>query len=219
MMLARKKNNQVYELITDQIKDVETCLIHFESFLVAVTTKETAFETMQALSGSVAQSEATADASLRRMIDSLADAALLPSTREELIEIATSCDRIANKCEHSANMIVFQRFRFPEQYAQDIMKIVSLSREQFDVLKKSVLQLFMNFSDLLKDHKILDDIRDYESQVDKIEQNLYKQIFALDMGLAERIQIANMVEYLSDISDIIENIADKIQIMLITRKA
>ena len=218
-MLARKKNNQVYDLITDQIQDVETCLIHFESFLVAVTTKETAFETMQALSGSVAQAEATADASLRRMIDSLADAALLPSTREQLIEIATSCDRVANKCEYAANMIVFQRFRFPDKYAEDVMKIITITREQFNVLKKSVLQLFMNFSGLLKDHKILDEIRDYESQVDKVEQNLYKQIFALDLDLAERVQMAKMIEYLSDISDIIENIADKIQVMLITRKA
>ncbi|MBQ2735124.1 MAG: DUF47 family protein [Clostridia bacterium] len=218
-MFAKKKNNRVYELITDQIKDVETCLIHFESFLLAVTTKETAFETMQALSGSVAQSEAAADTSLRRMIDSLADASLLPSTREELIEIATSCDSIANKCEHAANMIVFQRFRFPDSYAEDIMKIIAITREQFNVLKKSVLQLFMNFSDLLKDHKILDDIRDYESQVDVIEQSLYKKVFVLDMGLAERTQLAKMIEYLSDISDIIENIADKIQIMLITRKA
>ena len=206
-------------MITDQIKDVETCLIHFESFLLAVTTKETAFETMQALSGSVGQSEAAADTSLRRMIDSLADASLLPSTREELIEIATSCDRIANKCEHAANMIVFQRFRFPDSYAEDIMKIIAITREQFNVLKKSVLQLFMNFSDLLKDHKILDDIRAYESQVDAIEQSLYKKVFVLDMGLAERTQLAKMIEYLSDISDIIENIADKIQIMLITRKA
>ena len=218
-MFAKKKNNRVYELITDQIKDVETCLIHFESFLLAVTTKETAFETMQALSGSVAQSEAAADTSLRRMIDSLADASLLPSTREELIEIATSCDRIANKCEHAANMIVFQRFRFPDSYAEDIMKIIAITREQFNVLKKSVLQLFMSFSDLLKDHKILDDIRAYESQVDAIEQSLYKKVFVLDMGLAERVQLAKMIEYLSDISDIIENIADKIQIMLITRKA
>jgi len=218
-MIAKKKNNRVHDLFTDQIKDVETCLIQFESFLLATTTRGTAFETMQALSGAVAQAEATADESLRRMIDSLAGTSLLPSTREELIEIATSCDRIANKCEHAANMIVFQHFRFPETYAQDVMKIVSITREQFAILKKSVLQLFMNFSELLKDHKILDDIRAQESQVDAIEQNLYKQIFQLDMGLAERTQIAKMVEYLSDISDIIENIADKIQIMLITRKA
>ena len=99
------------------------------------------------------------------------------------------------------------------------MKIIAITREQFNVLKKSVLQLFMNFSDLLKDHKILDDIRAYESQVDAIEQSLYKKVFVLDMGLAERVQLAKMIEYLSDISDIIENIADKIQIMLITRKA
>ena len=78
--------------------------------------------------------------------------------------------------------------------------------------------MFSDFNSLLKDRKLLDDIRAQESRVDVIEQNLYKQIFSMNIGLAERTQIAKFIELICDISDIIENIADKIQIMLITRK-
>lgn len=41
----------------------------------------------------------------------------------------------------------------------------------------------------------------------------------MDVSLAEKMQLFQFVEWLADLSDIIENIADKIQIMLITRKA
>ena len=45
------------------------------------------------------------------------------------------------------------------------------------------------------------------------------EVYALDMELAARMQLAQQIESLCDISDAIENIADKMQIMLITRKA
>lgn len=219
MFAKNKSSKNVYILIMEQIKDVKTCLIYFESFMRAACTPDAAFETLRPLAGSVSQTEATADNSLRRMIDSLSGGSLLPSTREDLISIATSCDRVANKCEGISNMVMFQKFRFPVQYEEDITNMLSIIHEQFDVLEKSIGLLFAKFGDLLKDHSILDEIRTHESAVDKIEQKLYEQIFAMDLDLAERTQIAHFIEQICDISDIIENIADKIQIMLITRKA
>lgn len=214
-----KKSNRTLNLALDATRDVEATLIHFEGFLRAATTPETVLPTLQSLAGTVAQSEAAADVALRRMIDALAVTPLLPSTRQDLIEIATSCDRVANKCEHTANEMLFQQFLFPAEYGEEIMEIISVSREQFTILKRAIEMLFADFNALLKDHKMLDEIRALESRVDSIEQGLCKRIYALDMGLAERTQLARFVEMISDISDIIENIADRIQIMLITRKA
>ena len=79
--------------------------------------------------------------------------------------------------------------------------------------------MFSQFDELLKDHAILDEIRDLESKVDEIEMALYEEIYSQEMGLGEKIQIAGFVEMLCDVSDIMEDVADKIQIMLITRKA
>ncbi len=212
-------STKVHALIMDEVRDVKSCLVSFEGFLRASTTPETVVETLRVLAAGVSQAEAAADISLRKMIDSLAGGAYLPSTRAELIEIATSCDRVANKCEHFANMAVFQRFRFPTEFNEDVMEILSITDEQFEILEKSISALFAKFGELAKDHRILDDIRAHESAIDKIEQKLYDRIFAMDIGLAEKMQLAQFVEYLADLSDIIENLADKIQIMLITRKA
>ena len=158
-----------------------------------------------------------ADVSLRRMIDSLVGTSFLPSTRENLISIATSCDKVANKCESVALMAVHQHFRFPEEHENDLLKIISITHKQFDLLEESISLLFSKFGDLLKDHSILDKIRALETEVDIIEDSLYKDIFHMDMDLAHQTQLANYVEALCDLSDKIEDIADKIQIMLVTR--
>jgi len=218
-IIMLKKGNQVHVLIMEQIDDVRTCLIHFESFVRAICTPETGFETLANLCKGVCGAEAVADKSLRRMIDSLGNASFLPSTRKDLISIATSCDLVANKCETFAQNVVFQRFLFPEEYATELLEIISIIHAQFELLEKSISKLFGEFGALLKDHSILDEIRRHESKIDIIEQGLYTKIFARDISLAERMQMTSFVELVCDISDIIENIADKIQIMLVTRKA
>jgi predicted phosphate transport protein (TIGR00153 family) len=218
-MFSKSSSPKVTALINEQIKDVEGCLINFENFMRAAVTPETAPETLRSLSTGVHQMENAADRSLRVMIDSLVGGAYLPSTREDLINVATSCDKIANTCESAAKMMVLQKFSFPKEYSADIMDILSHTRVQFTLLAKAIDMLFSKFNAMLQDHSILDDIRAEESKVDAIEEKLYESIFATDLDLAHQTQMAGFVDEICDISDVIENIADKIQIMLITRKA
>lgn len=216
--MFNKKGKAAEAMISEQLKDVKECLVSFESFIRAACTPDVNFETLDALAVSVGLKESTADDSLRSMIDALGEGIYLPSTREDLIDVATMCDKIANKCEAAANMIVFRQFTIPTEYDEDMVKIMATTHKQFDLLEGAIKTLFTKVDDLVKDHKVLDEIRALESEVDAIEQGLYRKIFKLDIGLAERTQLASFLELVSDPSDIIENIADKIQIMLISRK-
>lgn len=217
-MFKRVKNNEVHTFIMEQIKDVEACMRSFEEFIRAASSPDADAEVLRALSDDVCRKEDVADKSLRRMIDSLVGTSFLPSSREDLISVATSCDKVANKCEAVALMAVYQHFRFPEDHANDLLEIISITHKQFDLLEESISLLFSKFGDLLKDHSILDKIRSLETDVDHIEQRLYQDIFLMEMDLAHQMQLSNYVEELCDLSDIIEDIADKIQIMLVTRK-
>lgn len=215
--MFKKSDNKVSLLILEQLKDVEGCLINFENFMRAATTKDAKIETLRSLYEGVHQMENAADRSLTTMIESLGGA-YLPATREDLITVATSCDHIANKCEHISMMMVFQKFVFPEEFNADIMQILQITRTEFELLQKAIDKLFSHLSSFLKDHSVLMDIRVEEAKVDKIEEALFEKIYNLDLSLAEQRQLSDFVEWVADLSDIIENIADNIQIMLITRK-
>lgn len=215
--MFKRKGHEVHTYAMEQIQDVESCIRSFEIFIRAASSPNTDASTLQMLCSDVCKKEAMADVSLRRMIDSLVGTSFLPSTREDLISIATSCDKVANKCESVALMAVHQHFRFPAEHENDLLKIISITHKQFDLLEESISLLFSKFGDLLKDHSILDKIRALETEVDIIEDSLYKDIFHMDMDLAHQTQLANYVEALCDLSDKIEDIADKIQIMLVTR--
>ena len=217
-LFSKKSGEGVDTLIMDQVKDVESCLAEFGRFMDAAVDPATDAETLRTMATKVSRKEEAADVSLRKMIDSL-NASLLPATRSELINIATSCDEIANRCQNTALMMVFQSFRFPESYAKDLQKMMELIGKQMPLLMTAISRLFSDFGGLLKDHSILDEIRDLETDVDDIEEKLFERTYAMEIGLAEKMQMANFVDAVADISDIIEDVADAIQISLITRKA
>ena len=218
-MLKKSKVHDVHKLIMEQINDVEKCIIKFESFVRAACATNSDTEILRSLCEEVDEQESIADESLRRMIDSFAGSSFLPSTREEIIKIASTCDRVANKCEAFARMVLIQKTKFPEGYSDSLLEIVSAIKVQFEFLKEAISKLFDSFGAFLKDHSVLDKIREQESIVDDIERFLYEKTYNLDMGLAERMQIVNLIEHLCAITDLIENIADEIQIMLVIRKA
>lgn len=206
-------------LIMEQIKDVESCLINFESFMRAATTADVSNDTLRALMKGVCEAENVADCSLRAMIDSLANTPYLPSTREDLISIATSCDKIANKCETISKIMVQQRIVLPADSTDDLMNIVAITKKQFSVLEDAINMLFTKLGALQKDHKILDEVRSLETEIDVIEEKLQEDLFASDDELAKKLQLSSLYVKFGDVSDIIEDIADKIQILLIARKA
>ncbi|MBQ9080909.1 MAG: DUF47 family protein [Clostridia bacterium] len=214
-----RKHSDVHATIVEQIKDVEKCLINFENFMRAATTPETVPETLRALCEGVMDAENAADVSLRAMIDSLSAGSYLPSTREDLISIAASCDKIANKCETVAKIIVQQRLVCPAEYAESLNEIFNITKQQFEILEECISMLFSKLNVLQQDPAKLDSIRALESQVDRIEDGLYETIYASNIELAAKMQFSHVIEMLCDLSDIIEDIADKIQIMVIARKA
>lgn len=218
-MFKKTKNDSVHELIMDQLAKVKECLSSFDCFMKVLSSPENDQETLRKLCDEVYEKEHLADIALRRMIDSLSGTMFLPSTREDLISIGTSCDKLANKCEDISYMVVLQNFRFPDDYSEDVKEIMNLSNKQYEVLERAISLLFNRIGDLFKDHSILDVIRDYESQIDVFERKLYEKSYSLDLGLAERMQLTEFVSSLCDLSDIAENVADKIQIMIVTRKA
>jgi uncharacterized protein Yka (UPF0111/DUF47 family) len=99
------------------------------------------------------------------------------------------------------------------------MEIMALTHKQFELLEKSISLLFTRMGDLMKDQSILDEIRDYESQTDFFERKLLEKTYSENKDLAQCMQLSTFISDLCDITDIVENIADKIQIMLVTRKA
>ena len=217
MLIFNNKNPKLSKCFTDHQTDVTSCLNEFEGYLTALFGGATA-DQLKSLKVKIDNCEHAADEELRHVVDLLSDF-FLPTTRSNLIAIVQSTDSVANICQSVARRITIEKAQLPECVHADTLEIVKTTKTQLDILYKAVDLLLNDYKKIFKDRKILDDIRAEESKVDSIEQMLYERIFNLDLPLYEKIYYRDFIAHICNISDVIEDIADKIQIMLVERES
>ncbi len=217
-MIFGKKDNRVQNCFEDHHHSVAECLEDLQDFLKELFSEECSRHKLESIYVSIDSSESAADKELRHIVD-LLSGAFLPMTRSNLIAIVQNTDDIANACQSIARRILLEKIQLPKELHHDILEIVEITRGQLDILYKAIDKLLNNFGGLLKNKKILDDIRREESRVDNIEEMLHERIFDMDITLTEKIYYRDLVSRIGQISDIIEDLSDRMQIMLVEREA
>ncbi len=217
-MIFGKKDNRVQNCFEDHHHSVAECLEDMQDFFKELFSEKCDKHKLESIYVSIDSSESAADKELRHIVD-LLSGSFLPMTRSNLIAIVQNTDDIANACQSIARRVLLEKIQIPKELHHDILEIIEITRGQLDILYKAVDKLLNNFGSLLKNKKILDDIRREESRVDNIEEMLHERIFDMDITLTEKIYYRDLVSRIGQISDIIEDLSDRMQIMLVEREA
>ncbi len=218
MLMFSKKNDKISKCFYDHQENVASCFESFEKYFRILFSDHADKHDLDSAKVSVDSFEGAADKELRHVVNVMSEA-FLPFTRKNLISLVQSTDEVANKCQSIVRQVHLEKVKFPEIIHKDILKIISITGIQMEILYKAIDKLLNDFKDIAKDKKILDDIRREESHVDEIEAMLHERIFELDITLCEKIYYKNLVENICQISDTIEDISDQIQVMLVEREA
>lgn len=158
--------------------------------------------------------ESDADNVLFYFEEFLFEGNILPNLREDLIKLAEKNDKIIDKIESLVDFFTLQNIQMPESLRNPIMEIIE---ETDHCLRgaQSALQAF--FHEFPKTRQYAELVNRYEHNIDTMERKLIINIFSLDITLAEKILLREFVNMLADVSDITENVADRMQIMAIKR--
>ncbi len=217
MLIFNNKNPKVAKCFADHHEDVVGCLEKFEAF-----TKELFGQAdkdkLVSLKAAVDNCENAADGELRNVVDLMSES-FLPATRSSLISVVQSTDEVANICQEITRQILLEKVTLPASVHDDVLEIIAITKNQLGILYVAIEKLFNDYKSIFNDRKILDDIRAEESKVDRIEAMLHTRIFELDLPLFEKVYYRDLIEDICNLSDVIEDIADQIQVMLVEREA
>ena len=162
--------------------------------------------------------EQEADDILADIIKQLQAGALLPSTRKQILEICCLVDKIADNAKKLSRRMVIEHVFFPEEFKQDLVDIAQNTKDQMQVLAGVIELLIDDWEKLIQDNSLLEEIRKYEKRIDKSERSIIERLFAMDIPLAEKLHAKQFISRMEDVSDLIEDIGDTIQIMLVFQK-
>ncbi|MFQ6089913.1 MAG: DUF47 domain-containing protein [Candidatus Bipolaricaulia bacterium] len=161
--------------------------------------------------------EAQADNARRQAALELMGGALLASMRGEFLELIERADRVANLAESVLYFALLQRIAVPGPLKPLVKEIGKRTAEEMMAeVRRAIRALFTDRGQVLEHTKAVEEL---ESEIDLVERRAVEEIFQLDLGLAERLQLREFVSRLADISDGIEDISDQVEIIVATRRA
>lgn len=211
MIFFGKKEKEVEELIVRHVGLVKKTLLEFSSLIEDYLNRDKQFKE-EALR--IHTLEREADAIRRKVALKLCQGAFLPIFREDYIVLMELVDKIANKAESTSDLIVLTRPRIPDLLEEGIREMVRVTLECFDPVEKMYGMFQKNLDKVLSAAK---QVEEKEQKVDMIQWDLVKAIYKSDFSAAEKLHFKEVINNIAAISDRIEDVSDRFEIMVVKR--
>ncbi len=195
----------------------EQILKHMESVWHCLTINEYLndnIEKAKLLAIEVDNCETAADMILREIMGNLYSGAYLPSLRSDIFNLAQYVDNISNAAEACCDFFLDQRPEIPEAMKQNFQSIMKKSISSCDPLKEALVLFFSN-EDVNTIREKAKQVGIMESDVDKEEWDLTRDIFKTDLDYGHKIHLKQCLESIVTISDRAENASDQLQLIII----
>lgn len=220
-MLGRKTESDVRKLFDEHVTLVEQVLDTARQAVERYLGGELLAAKQDARK--VDRLESAADAVLREIMTILHQGAFLPILRKDIFKLAYAVDKVANAGESFCDFCLSQRPDIPLNFHEAFLDITHANIEMFPLLREAVEIIKLgsfgwageggsSFPELIKKISI------EESSIDDLEWKLTRDIFRSDLPLANKMHLHEFLNHITIISDLIEDVADRISLM-ITREA
>lgn len=209
-MFWDKKEQQVKDFMKEHLGKIKECLDLFETTIALyLEGKE---EEANVSSFNVHKKEHEADECRRKILAKLSEGAFLPFFREDYIGIVELVDKIANRAKTVTQTMVIEGPKIPQEMHDDIRALTNKAVITLEPLMK----LFdVPLLDKSKSLALIQEISNREQVADSIEFRLLKRLFKeINISLAEKIILGNLVTLIAEVADAIENVGDRIQILI-----
>jgi len=212
-MFFGKKEMAIIQLFHEHLDYISRTLENLEKVFLASQNDDSS--SVEIYSEEVRKMESAADAKRREVENSMYQGAFLPNFRGDFLGLAESFDKVANEAENVVDQIVLQHLVIPSELKTDLLKQVQLAAETFEAAKEAAVNLFQELS--VAEEKIKETER-LENTEDSHERALVKKIFEMNLSLAEKRQLRELVLSIGDIANLSEDCSDRMEIIVLKRR-
>ncbi|MFH0812525.1 MAG: DUF47 family protein [Pseudomonadota bacterium] len=140
--------------------------------------------------------------------------ALIPESREDIMELLELIDSIPRLFEHLLHMIQAQKLVIPAFLVPEINELIRTSLESCELMTKQVEVLFNKSGSI---RALISRIDQNESHCDHIEHHLVAKVFDSDIDPFQKLQLKEMVLYMGEISDQADRVSKRVNIVSLKR--
>ena len=209
-MFFNRKEKKVREFMKEHLEKVRECLELFEKTIRLYLDNR--LDEADRSSYMVHKKEHEADECRRKILAKLAEGAFLPFFREDFISIVELVDKIANRAKTVTQTMVLEMPKVPDEMKEQMKELAKTVIATLEPLMEILDQTSL---DMESTAKLIGEISCREQDADSIEFKLLKKVFReIELPTADKIILANFVRTTSEVADAVENVGDRIQILI-----
>jgi predicted phosphate transport protein (TIGR00153 family) len=141
--------------------------------------------------------------------------ALIPGSREDIMNLLEHVDSIPRIFELILHLIHSQKLKIPDFIISEVRDLIRISVESCDLMIKQI-DLFMKNRQGIR--ALLSTIDHNESHCDHIERILMTKVFESDLEKVDKLQLKELIIALGEISDQADRVSKRVNIMTLKRR-
>jgi uncharacterized protein len=155
------------------------------------------------------------DDALRRSIETqLYRQTLIPESRGDVLGLLETLDQVHGLMEAGLYALSIEKPLIPEPFVPHFQDLADACVHSVDHLVLASRAFFTNI-DEVSEH--LQKVMHFEKEADKAGTILKRAIFESDLDLARKMHLKSFAEYIDDVADGTEDVADRLSIYAIKR--
>jgi predicted phosphate transport protein (TIGR00153 family) len=213
LFLDFKKEKRVTELVIQHVNKVDECVrTAIKTVEAYLAEKKSEAKT---LSHRVDKTETEADHITHSIRDTLFSGAYLPRVREDIHRLVESIDRVANAAENCCDFFLNQRPEIPDALKSRFLDVANESLGTIAPLKEAVFHYFQKRGPIEVNRQHAKSISARESNVDKLEWDLIKDIFTSPLDQSHKIHLKQCLNSIVEVSDRVEDAGDQFALVVL----
>ncbi|MCX8082263.1 MAG: DUF47 family protein [bacterium] len=207
------RKNRIYEMVEKYLnKMLETA----ELFKKAI---EKYFETglsceFKEMIETTHLSESMADDIRREIEVEMYEKSLIPESRGDILGLLEATDEVMNKAQSVLYQIETENLKIPKELQEDFLKLIHNNISAFEMAIDGFRILFHNLKDV---RERVQEVDKRESSSDRMERDLIRKIFSGIYDTGEKILLKDLVIEIGHISDMSEEVTDRLNIVVAKR--
>lgn len=206
--------------IEQHMRKVYQCAKQLHAFFEAILIQD--WENATALNTKIAALEKEADIMKRELRLRLPTSLFLPVARTDLLELLNSQDRIANRCQDIAGLIISRKMRIPQTLADVLIPFLDCCLDA----AKQACQAINELDELLESGFQGNEVYIVESMIKKLDEiehisdeklaDIRQRIFEIekDMPAIEVMFLYKLVQWIGEIADHAQLVGGRLQILI-----
>ncbi len=206
--------------LEDHINIVYKCSRSLLPFFEAVFAEEwTAAETIQK---EISTLERQADTIKRELRISLPSGIFMPIQRQDVLDLLTHQDKIANKAKDISGRVVGRRLVIPSELRDEFMEYLKRCLQATGQARKVINELDELLETGFKGREVrlvenmIEELDRIEDDTDKLQISLRQHLLRIESTLnpVDVMFLYNIIEWVGELADISERVGSRLELML-----